>query len=294
MMKEGRLSPGPGFKPLNAVLYYGMRLVPNYTIRRSTAWTLSKTVRAAAPMRPSAQVTEPLAELLRNGIATFPALLSEAQIEEVNAYLKDRPVVAPDGKEFRLSDAPSGTRQASYPLSTIVECPHLLEAANREDLLSVAGAYIGARPLISATRIDCTFPAGGAPVDVQRFHRDYDDWRFLKLFIYLTDTDREEGPHEFVRTSHRYSGRWRANFFSTDYIAQRYGPEAVMRVCGPRGTSFAADTWGIHRGSVPTNRLRVLFQVTYSLLPTYRFEYAPVRTRRAQLFDPGINRLLMT
>jgi hypothetical protein len=275
------------------MLYYGMRLVPNYTFRRSTAWTLAKTFCASTATPPRTPVAEPLAELRRNGITMLAPLLTDAQIEEVLAYLNSRTVITPAGQEFRLSDPVPGTKLASYPLGTILECPHLLEAANREDILSIAREYIGARPLISATRIDCTFPSGDGPVDVQRFHRDYDDWRFFKLFIYLTDTDVEEGPHEFVRTSHRYSGRWRANFFSPDYITRQYGPDAVARVCGPPGTSFVADTWGIHRGSVPRNRLRVLFQVTYSLLPTYRFDYTPVRTPRAKLFDRGVNRLLM-
>ncbi len=294
MIKEARLSPGPGFRPLNAALYYGMRLVPNYTIRRCTAWTLAKTLCASKPPPSTARAAEPLTELLRNGIATVAPILSQAQIDEVLEYLGDRPVEAPSGGRFRLPDTPPGTKMASYPLDTIVECPHLLEAVNRDDVLSMAQAYLGARPLISATRVDCTFPAGGALVDVQRFHRDYDDWRFFKLFVYLTDTDTEEGPHEFVRTSHLYSGRLRANSFSTVQIAEKYGPDAVVRQCGPRGTSFVADTWGIHRGGAPKNRLRMLFQATYSLLPTYKFEYHPVRSPRARLFDRRMNRLLMS
>lgn len=293
MIKEARLSPGPGFKPLHAALYYGMRLVPNYTIRRCTAWTLAKTVCASKAASSRADAAEPLAELRRNGIATIAPVFSRAQLEEITAYLRDRPVAAPDGNEYRLGDIPSGTRLASYPLGTILECPHLLEALNREDVLSMATDYLGARPLISATRVDCAFPTAGAPADVQRFHRDYDDWRFFKLFVYLTDTDFEEGPHEYVRSSHRYSGRLRANAFSADYIAERYGRDAVVRQCGPRGTSFVADTWGIHRGSAPRNHVRMLFQATYSLLPTYKFEYHPIRTQRAGRFDRRINRLLM-
>jgi hypothetical protein len=293
VIKEARLSPGPGFNPLHAALYYGMRLVPNYTIRRCTAWTLANTVCASKAASSPAESAQPLETLRRNGIATIAPVFSAAQLDEVSAYLRDKPVEAPDGREYRLAEIPAGTRLASYPLGTILECPHLLEALNREDILAMAEAYLGARPLISATRVDCAFPTGGAPCDVQRFHRDYDDWRFFKLFVYLTDTDLEEGPHEFVRTSHLYSGRLRANEFSPDYIAGRYGPDAVVRQCGPRGTSFVADTWGIHRGSPPKKNVRMLFQATYSLLRTYKFEYHPVRTPRAGQFDRRINRLLM-
>jgi hypothetical protein len=293
MIKEARLSPGPGFKPLRAALYYGMRLVPNYTIRRCTAWTLANTVCASKAPPPPTEAAESLTQLRRDGIATISPVFSDSQLDAITAYLRDRPVEAPDGKEYRLSDIPSGTKLASYPLGTVLECPHLLETLNREDILSMATDYLGARPLISATRVDCAFPTGGAPADVQRFHRDYDDWRFFKLFVYLTDTDVEEGPHEFVRTSHLYSGRVRANAFSPEYIAERYGPDAVVRQCGARGTSFVADTWGIHRGSPPKKHVRMLFQATYSLLQTYKFEYHPVRTHRAGQFDRRINRLLM-
>ena len=32
----------------------------------------------------------------------------------------------------------------------------------------------------------------------QLFHRDYESFNFVKLFVYLTDVGKENGPHEYI------------------------------------------------------------------------------------------------
>jgi len=41
---------------------------------------------------------------------------------------------------------------------------------------------------------------------------------------------------------------------------------SLERVLGPAGTTFIADTWGIHKGRAAQTRPRLNFQVTYSIL----------------------------
>jgi hypothetical protein len=297
MIKEARLTPGPGFRPARALLYFGMRLVPQVSLRRAVAATCAGVARVVRP-KASASLGELDAEFLEDlrneGITCIPPVLTDAQLDDVRAYLLPRELQAPNGERFDLPHVPANVCMGSYSLDTIVECPHLLEIANRSDVLAFVERYLGCPPIISAMRIDCAFPFEGRAADVQHFHRDYDEWRFCKLFVYLTDVHDEEGPHEFVRRSHRRSGRLRAQFFSLDRIRRDYGLHAIARICGKRGTSFFADTWGIHRGAPPRRGVRMLFQVTYSILPTYKFEYEPVRTPRAARFDRRVNALLMT
>ena len=39
------------------------------------------------------------------------------------------------------------------------------------------------------------------------FHFDLDRICWLKVFIYLTDTDEDSGPHEYVETSHQVGAK---------------------------------------------------------------------------------------
>jgi hypothetical protein len=128
---------------------------------------------------------------------------------------------------------------------------------------------------------------------VQCFHRDPDDWRFFKLFVYLTDVDDHSGPHEFIAGSHRSSGRIFSKPYTEEEVERVYGQKRIIKIVGPKGTTFVADTWGVHRGQVPTTQPRLLLQVQYSILPILKYNYRPVPIPNAELFDRYTNRLLV-
>lgn len=77
--------------------------------------------------------------------------------------------------------------------------------------------------------------AGSGPIrpDIQAFHRDYDDARFVAMFTLLTDTYINNGQQELE------------------------GPDGVVReIYGRAGTIFMADTSRSHRGLKPTRGQR--------------------------------------
>jgi hypothetical protein len=293
-IEHARLTPGSGFRVRNAVLFYGMRLVPFVGARTLVARAFSSIIGRSS--QPSACYDEAaLSVLRRDGVASMAPLLTSPQIAEVDAFLRNRELVGHDGTTFHLGQAPAGTQRASYPLTTTLTCPHLFAAVNNPALLAFAESYLGAKPTISAVRIDCTFPPrdGATPVQAQQFHRDYDDWRLVKVFVYISEVDDLGGPHEYVRTSHLRSGRFRATPFHREFIDREYGSGAIERIRGPRGTTFVADTFGIHRGGVPTRAVRTLFQATYSLLPAPFYDYAPVYMSPKLSVDRRASRLLV-
>ena len=282
----------------DAVLYYGMRLLPWFGVRRAIAKTVATCIgsgRATQP-KPVEHGVDSSAiydSLCRAGWSSLPRLLGDQQLAEVLSYLKAKELVGADGTRFTF-DAPSGsTAMGSYPIATVLECPHILDLMNRPDILAVAQAYLGCRPTISGLRIDWSCPTQGAPDDVQQFHRDYDDWKFLKLFVYLTDVDDESGPHEFIATSHTGSGRLRARPYEPVEIEREYGRHNMTRVRGACGTCFMVDTWGIHKGHVPRSRWRMMLQIQYSMLPVLKFNYSPVNMHIPLSFDKHANRLLI-
>ena len=84
------------------------------------------------------------------------------------------------------------------------------------------------------------------------------------------------GPHEFIAGSHRSSGRIFSKPYTVEEVDCLYGQERIIKIVGPKGTTFVADTWGVHRGQVPTTQPRLLLQIQYSILPIFKYNYRPV------------------
>jgi hypothetical protein len=296
MMDELPLDAAPKLTAAAAAMYYSMRALPLFAFRRLVGGLAAKGVtltRGQADQRAAATGLSGVTDTLRrNGWSALPPMLTSEQLSNVLTFLKQRELVGADGRRFRADEAPADASLASYPLRTVLECPHIMQVMNRPDVLRVAEEYLGCQPTISGLRIDWSCPATGAGY-VQRFHRDYDDWKIVKLFIYLSDVDDTSGPHEFVATSHKRSGQLRAIPYEQQDLERTYGREQLVRVVGPRGTSFMVDTWGIHKGNVPMTRTRMMLQIQYSILPVLKFAYRPVPMALPSEFDRYTNRLLV-
>lgn len=285
---------------VKGALYYAQRMAPFPTLRRGIARMAASYVNASQgrerqkfTAQLSSQDLEHVHDVRRNGWTAFAAPMPRQQVDEMRDYLADKDLVALDGGHFASDTPPAGVRLGSYPIATVLGCPHVIELMNRSDMLGIAADYLGCVPTISGLRIDWSYPGNGSAGYVQQFHRDYDDWRFLKLFMYLTDVDDNSGPHEYVAGSHRGFGQLRATLYDPDSLRRHYGAESLVRVLGPRGTLFMVDTWGIHKGNVPTAGPRLLLQIQYSILPVLKFDYQPMPLDLAPQFSRYTNRLLI-
>jgi hypothetical protein len=194
---------------------------------------------------------------------------------------------------MRLDELPPGTRMASYPLSTVVACPGLMAAINDPAVLGIASQYLGCKPTLSSIGIRWSLSSPARPAETQLFHRDPDDWRFLKLFVYLTDVEAGSGPHVYVLGSHRTAATLRAKPFSRESLVREYGADRIQAVTGTAGTTFMADTHGIHMGVPPSTSPRLILQVQYSLLPIFAFRYEPARLIGNVPLDGYVNRLIV-
>lgn len=119
-----------------------------------------------------------------------------------------------------------------------LRAPYLFEFGLAYTIL-VTPEYLGTSdPVAYSVNAFWTRPsANPTRPDIQEYHTDKDDDRFLALFVYLTDVlSPEDGPHELV------------------------GPDGRTRaVYGPAGTAFLADTAHPHRGLKPRSRERGLW-----------------------------------
>jgi len=296
MLPYVRLAPGPDFRAERALLYYAQRLIGLSPMRRAISGVLAATVRQARGCGDPPPLDRPgrraLADLQQCGLAGLLPAASWAQASRMADYFRARPVIAPGGERMRLEALPADVGTAQYDLATIMRCPGLMSLVNAQPILRLAEAYLGCPPTLASLGVRWSFPNPGAQAPHQRFHRDVDDWRFLKLFIYLTDVGPDAGPHAYVRGSHARSFGLRARSYEPAELAARFGAEAVVTITGPRGTTFMADTLGVHRGGRPSAQPRLLLQAQYSILPVFAFRYEPLDGALEGL-DAYCNRLLL-
>jgi hypothetical protein len=294
MIEYARLHPGRGFRASQAARYYMQRIVTPVSLRRIISGAIARTisVRHPAPtIMPKAQrVTERLRE---DGYSSVGTIYARREIAEMAAYVMTRPVRLRDGRIVSRAAVPPEATIADLSLDDVLACPNALALANSQKNIAIAAAYLGCAPTISTIGIRWSFPGGGNSVDTQRFHRDPDDWKFVKFFIYLSDVDSLSGPHQYILGTHLEQGELRARTWTRDEMVAKYGADRISSVTGPIGTAFFADTHGVHAGPVPQKNARLMMEVGYSLLPIYALKYQP-RTITEDHFDAYINRLIFT
>ena len=273
--------------------YYRQRRVENQTSRDRWAQRLVRTLPHSGG--------EPVAEaevLARDGIAHLPPLLTPEQLTEMRDYFSTRrcadPYRAHLGEFVAPGNAPAETHVAFFSNELAANAPHALRIANDPRILSAVEHVLGAKPTIGYMTAWWSLPHRGEAEHAELYHRDYDDLRFIKLFVYLTDVDAESGPHAFVRGSHRSDQMLERVRFSEDDVAAVFPEEDRLSLTGFAGSAFLENTFGLHRGVPPRSKPRLIFQVMYTLRPYIAGPRRPVRTVAAAheglMLDPYINR----
>jgi len=298
-MEYAQLKPGSQFSPLRSLLYYSQRMVTSPSLRRLVVRALSGALRLRQGAgdelcaRDSAEETALLA-LRVSGYAPLGNLLSDTQCSDIRAWLADKLLTDRDRQRsgFTLAQRPHGVRVADYHLREVIACPHILSLANSTPLLGLAARYLTCKPSISALGLRWSFPVPGGSV-LQAFHRDSEDWRYLKILVYLSDVDDGAGPHVYLHGSHLTKAPMRLRFYSDAEILARHRAEDLLIATGARGFCFAVDTAGIHKGAAPLQQPRLMLQIQYSLLPSYAYRYTPEQYHGPLVLDPYINRLIL-
>ena len=169
----------------------------------------------------------------------------------------------------------------------IERCAPIRELWHDHRLWEIAAAYLRAPPQLLRSRLWWSFVTDGAReadrrlASQQSFHFDIDDWRAVKFFFYLTDVDRDSGPHVYVERSHRtHKLAHQLTLFAgqaADDIAAAYGQQNVVTVCGEAGFGFAEDPFGFHMGQSARTRPRLILEIVFGVRrqPRSRFYGEP-------------------
>lgn len=168
-------------------------------------------------------------------------------------------------------------------------CPALRAVSESPTVHAIARGYLGPGAKLVGRHLRWFFPTAGGgklrPRAKQLFHRDVDDWAFVKFFFYVTPVVRGDGAHHFVLRSHRPGWKLQAvegvrrQRWTDAQIAYRYGAEAVQEVHGPAGLGFAGDTFGLHKTPWPVVHARLQICLVFQLRDYRLGHQGPRETR---------------
>ena len=160
-------------------------------------------------------------------------------------------------------------------------------------ILNIVNSYFGLwskMPYVDAWH---AIPIPSNRIGSMRWHRDGEDWKMMKVYLYFSDIDEDAGAMEFIpgtnyaATNHPANGpgreicEWKAsgaNRYASDLIEQRFPPPARLQCTGTVGTLVFCDTAGFHRGGIPRAKPRILAHwafVTPASFWEHRFSVRP-------------------
>jgi hypothetical protein len=212
------------------------------------------------------------ATLQRDGLA-LGLWIDDSIRDSIRSYCAEAPAVTDKGEQVMV---PDDLAAAPIPDRFLYRYPNLhkqvssvANLANDPLLLAVVGEYVGRRPVLLGSRAWYSYPpprsatAGGQ--HEYGFHYDIDDYKFIKLFVYLSDVDEASGPHVAISGTHRVKSMFEKmnRRISDEAAAQRYG-DRVTVITGKAGTAFFEDTFCYHKGTSPQKR-RFILEIEYGI-----------------------------
>jgi tetratricopeptide (TPR) repeat protein len=246
---------------------------------------------------------EKMATDLRDiGYSQLGRCLDDDKVSDIVSYFKNTPLfnghipIYSDGQPRLLGEGAESYPFGSYTLGDILNAPHLLDLVNDPLILSIAAAHLGCTPSLYALNVWWSFSqADEEPQSSQVFHRDLDDYKFCAVINYLTDVENSNGPHEYIRQTHRpdlieslfeQKGKPRVTFAKGDqtatfdlapsnlFVGGGHGLDPLYTdvfsdqidvFLGKKGDAFIINPYGLHRGRILTKGRRLAFWARYGM-----------------------------
>jgi hypothetical protein len=184
-----------------------------------------------------------------------------------------------------------------YPADVLLDNPDVQSLLADQSILALVQDYLGAPPVADVLNMwwHTNYSERPDAQAAQFFHFDMDRIKWLKVFIYLTDVGPDNGPHSFVRGSHRTGGiPWsllqRGYKRLTDRDVERcYAKDACREFSAPRGSIIIEDTRGLHKGAHVRAGPRLILQLQFS---NGLFGAIYPQARISRVRDPSLQKML--
>ena len=217
----------------------------------------------------------------------YNTFVENPSVRERVALLQAGKPIIDRGKVFELTH----TDHIGGPLG--LDNGAFLQVYSNPTFLDIAHTYLGSEPVI---RNIATWIHSYAPIAArqrsQRWHRDTEDFRILKIWMYYSGVTVKTGALQYVKNS-RYEDKndslwpnydlsndsWPTHGYLNQAATELIPPTDVCTAIGERGTIVFGDTNGFHRGGqllAPGIRLKT--QCCYLRQNAYQVRHGPLQT----------------
>ncbi len=225
---------------------------------------------------------EILGSLKNDGIAVveFEKLFSQERFQTLKKYVLDRRNSTETEKKISSRKQTPESRGDKYYNIDLWPSPKFLELESPliqffldQQILKIANCYLNLYSRFRGWNLWASMPVPeNLPEHAsQNWHRDPEDKKMLKVFVYYNDVDLETGPFTYVKKSH-YGGKWRSVFPQIPPIGF-YPPRGavektvdlkdIFQATGKAGTIIFCDTSGLHKGGYCKKHERLMSQSIY-------------------------------
>ena len=282
------LRANPGYTAVRGIARF--RLVRGLVVKGRSLATRASTVRFEAARRAELGASafsqvDPgrfVETLRRDGMAPGLRLPAET-VAAIRSFAEHHPVYADREPQQGFPLHHRSEAEAALGKQVLVaqyfnaarECPEIAALARDPFLELAASRFLGSIPRLVGTSLWWTFPVDATEQDRARhahqFHRDVDDFAFVKFFFYLTSVATNDGGHVCVLGSQHHDvgrtlrDRFRLRRYTDDEVIERFGTGPITEICGEAGEGFAENTLCIHKGLTPTASPRLLLQFEFAL-----------------------------
>jgi len=174
-----------------------------------------------------------------NEIVKFTENIKGYQFHVPNRAFNNKPEFFSDDLDWNI---------CSYKMNHLLKNHFILKMITRPDIVALAQEYLGCLPTLTSVSMWWSKFTGN-DFHTQKIHRDYDDFRFLAFFIYLSDVDDDNGPHVYYKNTHNGS--------------EDISEKVVIR--GKAGTAIFGDTYAYHHGQPLNSGKRLLFWSRFTM-----------------------------
>jgi hypothetical protein len=137
---------------------------------------------------------------------------------------------------------------------------------------NIAREYFDSEPIFDfpVLMVSPMFSIHPSDASAQTFHFDLDRVKWLKIFVYLSDVNKENGPHYYIKGSH-LPGNKPKELLDRGYsrisdidMMNFYDDSSLVEVTGEAGSVIVGDTKCWHKGSPVKEGCRYVLQLQYT------------------------------
>jgi hypothetical protein len=246
------------------------KIISRLGVRNSRGGTPTKEQAALSTFVDPDEISRCVAGLRTDGVYVFESRMPDARVERMRQHCLEVMAI-PRGIERTPAPYPRSAPEAGrYDIdeNDTMSSSDIQDFCSDPAFARIATEYLGQPVIQDQTALWWTTPQRrqDADLNAQTFHQDRDRLSFLKFFIYLTDVAVENGPHMYIRGTHRKTPRsLRSDGRKTDESVRTAGLwDRVAELIGAGGTMLAVDTAGLHKGKPPISGDRLVLQVEFA------------------------------